>query len=94
MERIEAGMFARSLAGHDKGKLYLISRAEGGYVYLTDGDIRPLEKPKKKKYRHIQIIHRTPEGWNPETISDIDVRRAIRQYSSESASHKFLKVED
>lgn len=94
MERIEAGMFARSLAGHDKDKLYLIYQTEGEYVWLTDGRLRPLAKPKKKKCRHIQMIHRMPENWNPEKISDDDVRRAIRQYSSESASHKFIKMED
>ena len=36
-------MFARSKAGHDKDKLYIILKMEGGYVYLTDGELRPLE---------------------------------------------------
>ena len=80
MERIEAGMFATSKAGHDRGVLYLISKTEGEYVWLTDGRLRPLDKPKKKKLKHIQIIHRIAENWNPAQISDDDVRRAIRQY--------------
>ena len=80
MERVETGMFAKSKAGHDAGSLYLVIQTEGEYVFLADGRIRPLAKPKKKKKKHIQIIHRTPEGWNPEQISDDDVKRAIRQY--------------
>ena len=80
MERVKDGMFAISKAGHDKGNLYLIVRAAGDYVYLVDGKLRLLEKPKKKKQKHIQIVHRMPEGWNPEQISDDDVKRAIRQY--------------
>ena len=37
MREIRAYMFARSLAGHDKGKLYVVLRREGDYLYLTDG---------------------------------------------------------
>jgi len=85
MEEIRAGMFAISKAGHDKGELYLIKAIEGEYVYLTDGARRTLANPKKKKQKHIQIIHRIPEDWRPEEIHDDDVRRAIRQYKNKSA---------
>ena len=33
------GMFATSLAGHDKGQIYVIIKEEGEYVYLADGHI-------------------------------------------------------
>ena len=56
--RIEEGMLARSLAGHDKDRLYIIIRRDAEYVWLVDGITRTMEKPKKKKVRHIQIIHR------------------------------------
>ena len=61
MERVEIGMFARSKAGHDKGKLYIILRTEGEYVYLTDGKLRPMANPKKeeKAYSaHVQDTRR------------------------------------
>jgi len=80
MERIEAGMLAVSKAGHDKGSLYLVVKAEGEFVYLCDGRLRPLAKPKKKRCRHIQIIHRMQQSWNPEQIRDDDIKRAVRQY--------------
>ena len=54
MKQRVKGMYARSLAGHDKGKLYIIIEADGAYVYLSDGRLRPLDKLKKKKLRHIQ----------------------------------------
>ncbi len=41
------GMFAFSRAGHDKGRLYFVISEEDEYVYLVDGDLRPVEKPKK-----------------------------------------------
>ena len=53
MERFEIGMLAVSRAGHDKDCLYVISAIDGEYVYLTDGRLKPLEHPKKKKTKHI-----------------------------------------
>ena len=32
MEGLKQGMFARSKAGHDKDKLYIILKTEGEYV--------------------------------------------------------------
>ncbi len=34
MRPVQEGMFARSLAGHDKGKLYVIVRVEEPYMYI------------------------------------------------------------
>ena len=50
------GMFATSKAGHDKGNVYFIIREDEEYVYLVDGKIRTLDKPKRKNKKHIQII--------------------------------------
>ena len=41
----EFGMLAWSRAGHDKDKLYVIIKTEGEYVYLSDGRLKPVERP-------------------------------------------------
>ena len=51
------GELATSKAGHDKDRLYMIVGEEGECVYLCDGRLRGVEHPKKKKKKHIQIIH-------------------------------------
>ena len=51
------GELATSKAGHDKDRLYLIIGEEDGYVLLCDGRLRGVTNPKKKKKKHIQIIH-------------------------------------
>ncbi|QOV19786.1 KOW domain-containing RNA-binding protein [Blautia liquoris] len=48
------GMFARSLAGHDKGRLYIIIKTDDEYLYLADGKNHTVLRPKKKKRKHIQ----------------------------------------
>ena len=45
---VERGMLAKSKAGHDKGHLYVIYDVDETYVYLVDGQIRTIDKPKKK----------------------------------------------
>ena len=43
------GMFAVSLAGHDKGQMYVIIKEDNEYLYLSDGKLRHLDNLKKKK---------------------------------------------
>ena len=49
MDRWEKGMLAKSLAGHDKGRIYVIINIEETQVYLANGETRTLDKLKKKK---------------------------------------------
>ena len=38
MEGYGVGMMARSLAGHDKGKVYMVLDVKEPFVYLVDGE--------------------------------------------------------
>lgn len=56
------GKIAVSMAGHDKGKAYVIVREDAEYVYLCDGRSKPLEKAKKKRKKHIALNKSFPTG--------------------------------
>ena len=56
MDDVMRGMLAVSKAGHDKGRIYMIVDHDETFVYLCDGRLKSADKPKKKKYKHIQII--------------------------------------
>ena len=82
------GEFAKSKAGHDKDKIYVIINIEGEYVYLVDGKIRLIANPKKKKdcrrgqehgQHHEELFHKLQNG---EMIRDEDIKRAIKLYNS------------
>ena len=62
------GELATSKAGHDKDRLYMIVGEEGECVYLCDGRLRGVEHPKKKKKKHIQIIHSSAQDTLIQTI--------------------------
>ena len=72
-------MFARSLAGHDKGKLYIVLDTENNRILLTDGKLRPLEKPKKKNRIHIQPDFEQSGVFVPETMHPDERNAAIRK---------------
>ena len=48
-----------SKAGRDKGQLFDVIDADEQYVYLADGKSRRLEKPKRKKRKHVEQVPRT-----------------------------------
>ena len=75
--------FAKSLSGHDKNQYYFIVKKEDDFFYLVNGKNRPLEKPKKKNEKHIQIIKKLPEEIEQILAveqSNLTVKRAIQNY--------------
>lgn len=51
------GQFAQSISGRDKGRVFMIvATLEEGYVALADGKLRRLEKPKRKKLKHLKLL--------------------------------------
>lgn len=50
---LKIGMVVKSLAGHDAGRFYVITKIEKNRAYIVDGRLRKLEKPKKKNVVHL-----------------------------------------
>jgi len=75
------GCFAFSKAGHDKGRLYIITGLSGDIVFLSDGRLKPVGSPKKKKLKHIQIVKK--RCTDTDTFADTDIKRAIKLFLKE-----------
>ena len=79
----KTGCFAVSKAGHDCNEIYLIMNSDSEYVYLADGRLKTVDKLKKKKKKHIQIIKHIDEdieaklSQNKSLINE-DIKRAIK----------------
>lgn len=74
------GFLAYSMAGHDKGKVYLIIEEAGDYVYVADGAVRTLDRPKKKNKKHIQIIRIENPRVDIPSVTDEQIKHFIKLY--------------
>ena len=48
-----------STAGRDAGEWFYVIAQDPIYLYLANGKDRPLDKPKRKKRRHVQTVLRS-----------------------------------
>ena len=48
-----------STAGRDQGELFYVADTDGQFVTLVNGKNRPLEKPKRKKRKHVEKVLRS-----------------------------------
>ena len=48
-----------STAGRDQGKLFYVADTDGQFVTLVNGKNRPVEKPKRKKRKHVEKVLRS-----------------------------------
>lgn len=71
------GYLAKSLMGHDAGRIYVIVGESGNDVMLADGTVRTKDKPKKKNIRHIQLIK-----IKISTDSNEAIKQSISQYNT------------
>lgn len=76
--QMEPGMLVKSKCGHDKDKIYVMIRAEDEYVYVADGDLRPLRRMKRKNRKHLQPILKMQLTGEPE---DAAIRNAIKEFT-------------
>lgn len=82
---MEAGSVVISKAGRDKGNWFIVLSAENGYVFLADGSSRKVDKPKKKKIKHIQktnsvsglVQKRLQNGGQ---VENFEIRRALSEF--------------
>ncbi len=78
---MEIGQLIKSLAGRDKGKHYLVIGFEGRYVLLSDGQVRSVERPKRKNLKHLQpyrcVAPEIQAEVQNKTLRDTTVRNAL-----------------
>ena len=84
MPELKQSDIVLSLAGHDSGKLYMVSAVEDDFVLLADGKVRRLSDPKRKKIKHAQFQSDSPlaDKFRRGAVTDKDIRRILAIYKS------------
>ena len=80
MSKFEKGMLVKSLAGHDAGETYIIVETDAQYVYVVDGKIRTLARPKRKKRKHVQLILKK---YNVSEADDTVIKKILKEWKRE-----------
>lgn len=83
---MESGQVVKSLAGRDKGTLYLILGFEGNRALLANGRNQTVQRPKKKNLKHLQpyrcVVPEIKERIRQGNLSDNLVRDALNMIIS------------
>ena len=82
---LETGQVVYSKCGRDKGLAFIITNIDGEYACLTDGSLRPLAKPKKKKIKHVQpvsvVYAEIKDKIESKTyLNDAEIRKALQKH--------------
>jgi len=80
---IEIGSIVLSKAGRDSGNYFIVVKQEKEFAYIVDGGLRKVEKPKKKKLKHLSSTKETHEVLKDKFLSgkkvfDSEVKSALR----------------
>lgn len=76
-----------SLCGRDKGRFFFVVGLEGAYAFICDGKMRRIEKPKKKKLKHLRFQAQSNcrtafKIKNGEKITNSEIRKALAEYTT------------
>ena len=86
MNTIVIGQVVYSKNGRDGGGCFVVVKVDGEYVYLVDGALRTLQKPKKKKQKHVQMTHTVLYEIAKKIVAadrsllDANIRKALMPY--------------
>lgn len=92
MQKIFEGNVVFSKKGRDKGHMFVVLLSlDDDFVLVCDGDRRKVEKPKRKRRKHLSATpHQAPEIislYAMNRLKDSDVRKALKPfYVDEAAS--------
>lgn len=85
----EIGSVVLAKAGRDKGKAFLIVGTLGEtYVLIANGTSRSIDKPKKKKRRHLELKpHQVPDIQekiqNGRKVFDAEIKKSLKSLGYE-----------
>ncbi len=84
---LRLGELVYSKAGRDAGrKFVVVNIIDSSYVLISDGDLRKIEKPKKKKIKHLDSCGIVIDSLNKKLegkakLTNDEIKKEIAQYN-------------
>jgi ribosomal protein L14E/L6E/L27E len=76
-----SGAVVLAIAGREKKETFLILKTEGNIAYLINGKSRPIESPKKKNFKHLQLLNKD-SNLDLSRITNADIIKFLKDYKS------------
>ena len=81
-----------STTGRDKGNIFYVVGIEGDFLFLANGKDRTLDRPKRKKQKHVQKVLRSETRVavklrNGDKVLNSEVRKELAFLSREMQSN-------
>ena len=86
---MKIGDIVISTYGHDMGEWYIVEQVLNEYVFLVDGKNKPIDKPKKKKVKHILTTNYFAEEFanriiNKQNIQNAEIRKTLKFFKEQN----------
>jgi len=82
---MQTGQIVFAKSGRDKGKAFIVINIHEDYLYLADGKLRTLDKPKKKKQMHVQPTNYVAKlETDGRALQDADIRKQLKAFITRS----------
>ena len=85
MSQLSRGDIVFSKMGRDQGRYYIVVDVDEKYAFIADGKLHKVQKPKKKKFRHLislgaksTLIEEKIK--NGEELTNLSLKKAISEY--------------
>ena len=96
VQSAEEGRIAIVTRGHDCGTWCVVYRVvDERYVLLSDGNLRSIQKPKKKQLKHLTLLPISipvrGKGMSGGPIQDSDIRKVLIPVANGTKSEDMLK---
>ncbi|MDO5022013.1 MAG: KOW domain-containing RNA-binding protein [Eubacteriales bacterium] len=80
--QIKPGIVVKSQKGRDKGRLFMVLyQVDADFVMVCDGKLRKLDKPKKKRCKHLTALPYEMEQhlalYAANRLKDSDIRKEL-----------------
>ena len=90
------GMFCESRQGRDKGRYFMICNIlDERYVEIVDGTMRRIERPKRKKLKHLRLTPEiSPIGekfLSGAKVFDAEVKSAVSGYKLKKEGEQLVE---
>lgn len=87
---ITLGEIVCSKAGRDTGRYFVVvKQVDDIYLLISDGDLRKIEKPKKKKLKHLDFTGVTIDSlkdklMDGQKVKNAEIRKMLAHYLNSS----------